>query len=142
MDIRLDTDIRPVTEFRANAATLIGQVRDTKRAMVLTQHGRGAAVLVDVAQYQQMLEQIEQREASARNGSAAVIPAVAEGGASPEAATGPHSALVDAYKGGIDRTLIRENLSRSASQRLRRLGELAEFAAKLRSAPRRNRGES
>ena len=126
MDIRLDTDIRPVTEFRANAAALIGRVRDTKRAMVLTQHGRGAAVLVDVGQYQQMLEMIER-------------PATRETVA--EATPTKTTALVDAYKEGIDRTLIRENLARPASERLRRLGELAEFAAKLRGASRHNRNE-
>ncbi len=40
-------DIQP-TEFRANAARLIEQVLETGQAAVLTQHGRSAAVLLDV----------------------------------------------------------------------------------------------
>ena len=40
-------DIQPVSEFRANAAKFIEQVRETKKPLVISQHGRGAAVLVD-----------------------------------------------------------------------------------------------
>ena len=42
---RLDTDIRPVSEFRANVADLIEQVRNSGRPLVLTQRGHSAAVL-------------------------------------------------------------------------------------------------
>ncbi|MCB1056756.1 MAG: type II toxin-antitoxin system Phd/YefM family antitoxin [Acidobacteria bacterium] len=56
---RLDEDIRPVTEFRARAAALIEQVRRTKRALVLTQHGQSAAVLIDVGEYQRLLDELE-----------------------------------------------------------------------------------
>ena len=57
--IRLDTDLRPVTEFRANAATLIAQVRETRRPLVLTHRGRGAVVLVAVEEFQKMLEVVD-----------------------------------------------------------------------------------
>ena len=43
-------DIQPVTEFRANAAQFIEQVRETGEPVILTQHGRSAAVLLDVEQ--------------------------------------------------------------------------------------------
>lgn len=56
---RLDEDIRPVTEFRANTAAMIDQVRRTKRALVLTQHGQSAAVLIDVGEYQRLLDELE-----------------------------------------------------------------------------------
>jgi prevent-host-death family protein len=56
---KLDNDIRPVSEFRANAAELIDQVRTSKRPVVLTQRGRSAAVLLDVNEYEELLDEIE-----------------------------------------------------------------------------------
>jgi len=56
---KYDTDIRPVSEFRANAAELIDQVRESGRPLILTQRGHSAAVVLDVAAYQDMLEEIE-----------------------------------------------------------------------------------
>lgn len=55
----LDQDIQPLSEFRKHAADFIGRLKDEKRSIVLTQHGKSAAVLVDVSQYQQMLDKIE-----------------------------------------------------------------------------------
>ena len=56
---KYDTDIRPVSEFRANAAGLIEQLRDSGRPLILTQRGHSAAVVLDVAAYEQLLEEIE-----------------------------------------------------------------------------------
>jgi prevent-host-death family protein len=56
---KLDRDIRPVSEFRANAADLIELVRTSRRPLVLTQRGRSAAVVLDVAEYERMVEEIE-----------------------------------------------------------------------------------
>jgi len=42
--------------------------------------------------------------------------------------------VIEAYKRGIDVTLIRENLRRSVQERLDRLIELQRFAAELRRA--------
>ena len=52
-------DIQPVTEFRANAAQFIEQVRETGEPVILTQHGRSAAVLLDVDAYETMMEELE-----------------------------------------------------------------------------------
>ena len=57
--LMIDQDIKPLSEFRANAAAIVQQVRDTKRPLVLTQHGRGAAVLLDVNEYEKLLEKLE-----------------------------------------------------------------------------------
>ena len=57
--IKLAEDIRPLSEFRSNIAAVVGQVRDTKRAVILTQHGRSAAVLLDVESYEKLLEEVE-----------------------------------------------------------------------------------
>lgn len=51
-------DIQPVTEFRANAAQYIEQVQETGQPVVLTQHGRSAAVLLDVASYEAMVDEL------------------------------------------------------------------------------------
>jgi len=56
--IRPSTDVLPVTEFRANSAALLAQIRTSKRPIVLTQHGRSAAVLMDVSAYEAMLDEI------------------------------------------------------------------------------------
>jgi antitoxin YefM len=56
---RIDTDIKPVSEFRANAADLIEQVRNSGRPLILTQRGHSAAVLLDVAGYAQLVEELE-----------------------------------------------------------------------------------
>jgi antitoxin YefM len=55
----LDTEIRPVSEFGANAAELIDHVRSSRRPLVLTHRGRSAAVVLDVSEYEQMLDTID-----------------------------------------------------------------------------------
>jgi prevent-host-death family protein len=57
--ILLDQDIKPLSEFRANAASFIQQVHDTGRPLVITQHGKSAAVLLDVAAYEAIIEKLE-----------------------------------------------------------------------------------
>ena len=52
-------DIQPVTEFRANAAQFIEQVRETGEPVILTQHGRSAAVLLDVDAYEAMMDELD-----------------------------------------------------------------------------------
>ena len=56
---RLDQDITPVSEFRANSAALLDKVRSTKRPLVLTQRGHSAAVLLDVAEYERLIGELE-----------------------------------------------------------------------------------
>jgi prevent-host-death family protein len=63
-------DIQPVTEFRANAAQFIDQVRETGEPVILTQHGRSAAVLLDVDSYESLMDELallrDVREAEAQ----------------------------------------------------------------------------
>ncbi len=51
-------DIQPLTAFRANAAQFIEQVQTTGEPVILTQHGRSAAVLLDVESYEGLLDEI------------------------------------------------------------------------------------
>jgi prevent-host-death family protein len=59
---RPSQDIRPLSEFRANVATFIEQVRATGRPLVLTQHGRSAAILLAVEEYEALIERAELAE--------------------------------------------------------------------------------
>jgi prevent-host-death family protein len=57
--LRIDEDIRPMSEFRTGIASFLKQVHDTKRPMIITQHGKGVAVLLDVNEYEIMQEKLE-----------------------------------------------------------------------------------
>ena len=57
--LRIDQDIRPMSEFRSGIATFIKQIRETKRPLVITQHGKGVGVLLGVSEYEAMQEKIE-----------------------------------------------------------------------------------
>ncbi|MCC5854019.1 MAG: type II toxin-antitoxin system Phd/YefM family antitoxin [Alkalimonas sp.] len=57
--VRVDEDIRPLSEFRAGVASFVKQIHETRRPMVLTQRGRGVAVLIDVQEYERMQERLE-----------------------------------------------------------------------------------
>jgi len=48
--------------------------------------------------------------------------------------SGTADPVVDAYKSGIDLSLIRENLRRTPEERIRALQQLQEFAEELRRA--------
>ncbi|HHC7385252.1 type II toxin-antitoxin system Phd/YefM family antitoxin [Vibrio parahaemolyticus] len=57
--IHFDQDIQPLSEFRAGVASYIKQINETRRPLVITQRGKGVAVVLDVAEYEAMLEKIE-----------------------------------------------------------------------------------
>ncbi|MEI7815002.1 MAG: type II toxin-antitoxin system Phd/YefM family antitoxin [Coriobacteriia bacterium] len=57
--LRPSTDVRPVTEFRANTSAVIEQMHASKRPVILTQHGRSTAVLLDVGVYEGMIDELE-----------------------------------------------------------------------------------
>lgn len=55
--------IRPLSEFRANAKAILAQLRRERRPIVLTQHGKGAAVLIAVEEYENLLGRLAELEA-------------------------------------------------------------------------------
>lgn len=57
--IRPTEDIRPLADFRANLASVVRQVQRTKRPVILTQHGKSAAVLVNAAEYDALVDRAE-----------------------------------------------------------------------------------
>ncbi len=50
--------------------------------------------------------------------------------------------VIEAYKKGIDRTLLRQNLARTVAERLANLVALQRLAEEARHAGRRARGSS
>ena len=57
--IKIDQDIKSLSEFRTGIANFIKQVHETKRPLVITQHGKGVAVLLDSREFEAMQEKIE-----------------------------------------------------------------------------------
>jgi prevent-host-death family protein len=57
--IRVNEDIKPMSEFRTGIASFLKQIHDTKRPLIITQHGKGVAVLLDAGEYEAMQEKIE-----------------------------------------------------------------------------------
>ncbi|MFM2625853.1 type II toxin-antitoxin system Phd/YefM family antitoxin [Vibrio owensii] len=57
--IHFDQDIQPLSEFRAGVASYIKQINETRRPLIITQRGKGVAVVLDVAEYEAMQEKIE-----------------------------------------------------------------------------------
>ena len=57
--LKIDQDIRPLSEVRTGIANFIKQVHDTKRPVIITQHGKGVAVLLDVHEYEAMQDKLE-----------------------------------------------------------------------------------
>ena len=57
--IKLDQDIRSLSEFRANITSFIDDMKKTKRPLVITQHGKSSAVMIDVGEYEALLEKME-----------------------------------------------------------------------------------
>jgi antitoxin YefM len=56
---RVNEDIRPMSEFRTGIASFLKQIHDTKRPLIITQHGKGVAVLLDANEYEAMQEKLE-----------------------------------------------------------------------------------
>ncbi|MBC2705666.1 type II toxin-antitoxin system Phd/YefM family antitoxin [Desulfobacula sp.] len=57
--LRIDQDIKPLSEVRSSMATYIRQIHETRRPLIITQRGKSAAVLVDVQEFEAMQEKIE-----------------------------------------------------------------------------------
>jgi prevent-host-death family protein len=55
----LDKDIQPLSEFRSKTAFYFDRLKRTKRPLIITQYGKSAAVLVDVSEYEAMVDKIE-----------------------------------------------------------------------------------
>lgn len=57
--LKINEDIKPLSEIRTGISNFIRQVHDTKRPLIITQHGKGVAVLIDASEFESMQEKIE-----------------------------------------------------------------------------------
>jgi len=57
--LKINQDIKPLSEIRTGIANFIKQVHETKRPLIITQYGKGVAVLIDVHEFESMQEKIE-----------------------------------------------------------------------------------
>ena len=57
--IKIDQDIKSLSEVRIGIANFIKQVHDTKRPVIITQHGKSVAVLLDAHEYEAIQEKLE-----------------------------------------------------------------------------------
>ena len=57
--LKIDQDIKPLSEVRTGIANFIKQVHETKRPVIITQHGKSVAVLLDAHEYEAMQEKLE-----------------------------------------------------------------------------------
>jgi prevent-host-death family protein len=56
--IRIATDVVSVGELKVHAAKLLDRIRDERRPIVITQHGKPAAVLIRPEDYDRLVEQL------------------------------------------------------------------------------------
>lgn len=57
--LKIDQDIKPLSEVRTGFANFIKQIHDTKRPVIITQHGKSVAVLLDAYEYEAIQEKLE-----------------------------------------------------------------------------------
>lgn len=58
-NIQIEQDIQPLSEFRSKVAFYFDKIKKNKRPLIITQNGKGAAVLLNVSTYQTMVDKIE-----------------------------------------------------------------------------------
>ena len=57
--LKINQDIKPLSEVRNGMAFFIKQVHETKRPLIITRRGKSAAVLIDAQEFEAMEEKIE-----------------------------------------------------------------------------------
>ena len=56
--INIAQDIKPISYVKANTARILKQIEEKNNPLVITQNGEAKAVLMDVRQYQQIMDTI------------------------------------------------------------------------------------
>lgn len=62
MPIKVSEDLRGMADLKSDGAAIVKHVTETGRTVVLTKHGRGVAVVMSVAAYEEQQQQIEEME--------------------------------------------------------------------------------
>jgi prevent-host-death family protein len=113
-----------VREFRAKLAETL----EGTEPVIVTRHGRNVALVYPLADPRRVPLEVRRRIAEALQHRTARALQV-----NPDAwrVTSP---VIEAYKRDVDRTLIRENLKKTAEERVRALQELQRLAKEARKA--------
>lgn len=122
--------IYSLSDFQRNAREHIDRLKRIRRPEVLTVNGKAELVVQDAGSYQELLDHIEGQ------GSYTTACRTRAGEGSPEAGPLEPDPVIEAYKDGVDRTLLRENLKKTVDERLQGLLELQRLAAETRRAGR------
>ncbi len=59
LPINLKEDVHPLSEFRSGVSSYIQQVTETKRPLLITQHGKGVAILTCVEEFEKLQMRLE-----------------------------------------------------------------------------------
>ncbi len=57
--INLKEDVQPLSKFRSGVSSFIQQVTETKRPLLITQHGKGVAILTDVEEFENLTARLD-----------------------------------------------------------------------------------
>src|SRR5262249_55389916 len=106
----------PVRDFRSNIAEHL----ETDEALLVTRHGEDVAIVYTLRHPSALPREVRESIVDSVGRQLDVRPVFQ---ASP---------VIERYKLGVDRTLIRENLGKTPEERLRGLQELQKFAKELR----------
>jgi len=57
--MRFSTQIKPISYVKAHAAELLDRIREEREPIIITQNGEARAVLLDVASYEEMMDETQ-----------------------------------------------------------------------------------
>ena len=57
--MRYSTQVKPISYLKANAAEVLQQLTDQRKAMIITQNGEAKAVIQDLASYEETQETLD-----------------------------------------------------------------------------------
>jgi prevent-host-death family protein len=57
--MRFSTQIKPISYVKAHAAELLDRITEEREPIIITQNGEARAVLMDVASYEQMMDETQ-----------------------------------------------------------------------------------
>ena len=68
---KFSEDVHSITELKTRASALVKQVRRSRRPLLLTRRGRGVAVLLDLEEYERLVDRAAFIEAVDKGAKAA-----------------------------------------------------------------------
>jgi len=55
MNVNLQTDVKPISYIKTNAAEMIDYINNNRNPIIITQHGEAKGVFLDIESYQSMV---------------------------------------------------------------------------------------